>query len=411
MAGGVARLLVRYQGVLVGRYSVFFPAPLGRLAMRWLGVQNGIATHYLAGAHEFANKGQYDNAIKACKASIVVRPDNMPAYETLAQILTHLGRYEEALDSCAAALEASPDSAAISASLRQILPALARTKRPDKVIATLDRCLAASPARVEVLMLLVDLLSQSRRYRELVHACQRVLKTDPEFFPAAEIIRNVLKDPDAKHVVAELGAAPQSGLSEEYEWLVASNVTDALIEVTSRFYNEIGINPHAAPLVQGLDRFRRKLSGRQAERAPHRVQSTLISFEAAWKQFRAGQTHKALRGFETIFHDVTARQRALHNHFLKEAVVRSGEILGRHYDCLGDVESAIGIYREILSVDQDAVVARRLMLLLSRHGRLREAADLAESAIVSRPNLFRHFPPTSHIASLKAEISLKPESA
>ena len=72
--------------------------------------------------------------------------------------------------------------------------------------------------------------------------------------------------------------------------------------------------------------------------------------------------------------------------------MRSGEILGRHHDKLGNVELAVAIYREIMSVDQNGLIARRLALLLSRNGHLREAADYAETAIISRPNLFRHIP-------------------
>ena len=255
------------------------------------------------------------------------------------------------------------------------------------------------------------MLSRSHRYREVIEACQHALDADPEFFPAAEMIRNVLKDPNAQHEVAELRVMRPPRLSDEYEWLVASNMTDALIDVMSRFYSELGADPHGVPLMQGLDRFQRKLSASKPEAAQSPAPSTLVLFETAWKQYHAGQINKALRTFETIFNDVTARQRAAHNPFLKEAVVRSGEILGRHHDKLGNVELAVAIYREIMSVDQNGLIARRLALLLSRNGHLREAADYAETAIISRPNLFRHIPPNPYIASLKAEISLKPEDA
>ncbi len=411
MAGGVARLLATYQSVLVGRFSVIFPASLGRLLTRALGVQTGVASHYFTQAHAFANTGQYEKAVKACEASVAVRPDFMPAYETLVQVLTHTEHYQEALDACVRALEANPDSEAISNSLRQILPVIRATKQPERAIASLDRCLAVNPARVEVFTLLVEMLSRSHRYREVVQACQRALDADPEFFPAAEMIRNILKDPNAQHEVAELHVPPPPRLSDEYEWLVASNVTNAFIDIMSRFYSELGVDPHGVPLMQGLHRFQRKLSASEPEAAQSPARSTLVLFETAWKQYQAGQINKALRTFETIFNDVTARQRAPHNPFLKEAFVRSGEILGRHHDKLGNVESAVAIYREVMSLDQNGLIARRLALLLSRNGHLREAADYAETAIISRPNLFRQLPPNPYIASLKAEISVKPEDA
>lgn len=91
--------------------------------------------------------------------------------------------------------------------------------------------------------------------------------------------------------------------------------------------------------------------------------------------------------------------------------MRSGEILGRHYDRLGDRGKAIAIYREILSVDPDAVVARRLIVLLCRNGRLAEAAEFAETAITSRANLFPYIPANPHIAALKSDLSHRPEHA
>jgi tetratricopeptide (TPR) repeat protein len=408
MAGGIARLLATYQRVLV---SGIFPSALGRLPARVLGAQRGIASYYLAEANAFANRGEYEKAIKACEASIAVRPDFMPAYEMLVQILTHLKRYQQALDVCAWALGINSDSEALSANLSQILPLVRETNRPEKVIAILYRCLVVSPARIDVLTLLVDMLSQLRRYREVVQVCQRALDVDPDFFPAAETIRNVLKDRNAQADLAGLQIASPSRLSDEYNWLVADNVTDALADVMSRFYTELGVDPHSAPLMRGLDRFRRKLSDSKPEKAQSPMQSTLVLFEAAWMQHRAGNTNEAIRAFETIFHDVTARQRAPYNPSLKEAVVRSGEILGRHYDKLGNVERATGIYREIMSVDQNGLIARRLTLLLSRRGYLREAAEYAETAIISRPNLFRRLPPNPYITSLKAEISLRAEDA
>ncbi len=53
---------------------------------------------------------------------------------------------------------------------------------------------------------------------------------------------------------------------------------------------------------------------------------------------------------------------------MKEALIRSGEILGRHYDTLGNVEH-VGIYREIIAMDPDSVVARPVAVLLARRGR------------------------------------------
>jgi tetratricopeptide (TPR) repeat protein len=411
MAGGVTRLLSSYEGLLVGRFRFVFPAPLARFMTRKLGIQNGIANYYYAEAHKFASRGEYERGIRSCRASLAARLDNVPAYEVLAQVFTHLGRYEEALEACAGALAVMPDSQAITASLQQLLPLVGQSKHPERMIAILEKCLAANPARGDVLTLLIQMLLRSRRYVEAVRACQRILEVDPEFFPAAETIRNLLKDPQAQLALSGLPISPPPSLSEEYDWLVASNVLDTLINVMSKFYSQLGVDLQYVPLLQGLENFRRKLSAEKPETNKSEPQSTLILFETAWKQYQAGQTKEALRAFESIFNDFAARQKTDHNHFLKEAVVRSGEILGRHYDTLGEVETAIGIYRNVMSLDHNNLVARRLVLLLSRTGRLSEAVTFAEKAIISQPNLFRYIPPNRHIAALKAEISFKPTGA
>lgn len=408
MAGGLEKLLAAYQSLLTGRLRLIFPSPLARLAMRWLGIQSGIAKYYYSQAQAFANMGEYDRSIQSCQASIAVQPDNIVPYEVLVQGLTHIRRYEEALGTCADAVVAKPDSDAIAASLCQLLPLVRQSNQPEKVVRNLQNCLAVSSARGDVLTLLVEMLLRMQRYAEIVQVCQRVLEVDPEFFPAAETIRNLLKDPAAKQALAGIDVPAPSALSDEYDWLVASNVADALVAVMSRFYVALGIDPQTVPLVQRLERSRRKLSAAGPETEQSSAQSTLILFERAWRQYRTGQTRKALTAFESIINDNAARQRAAHNPFLKEAVVRSGEILGRHYDKLGDAEKAIGIYRNILSVDPDGLVARRLIVLLARSGRLGEAAGFAETAIVSRANLFRYIPPNAHIAALKAEL-FKPE--
>jgi tetratricopeptide (TPR) repeat protein len=403
--------LTAYQGVLTGKLRFIFPSSLARGLMRRLGVQEGIAAYYYREAHRCANSRDYDGAIRACRASIAVRPENVVAYEVLAQVLTHVQRYEQALQACADALAAKPDSDAISASLRQLLPLVSQSQQPQRIIAILKKCLVVSAARGDVLACLIEMLTRSNRYPELLQACQGILEIDPEFFPAVETIRSLQNNPAAKKALANVTVPATPSLSEEYDWLVASNVTDALIEILSKFYAMAGVDPQTAPLVQGLERSRRKLVAVRPQMEPVSDQSTLVFFELAWKSYCAGQTKKALAAFEKIFSDNKLHQRGAFNPFVKEAVVRAGEMLGRHYDTLGDVEKAIGIYREVLSVDSNSLIARRLIVLLSRSGRLYQAVEFAETAIASGPNLFRNIPPNQHIAALKAELYLKPEGA
>jgi tetratricopeptide (TPR) repeat protein len=407
--GGVERVLGAYRSVLTGKLSYIVPLPLTRQLMRRVGVQDGIARYYHRSSHTWANKGDYDEAIRACRASIAVQPDNIAPYEVLVQVLAHLQRYEEALEACVDALAVSPDSEAISASLRQILPHVSQSKQPQRVIGNLQKGLAASPVRSDLLTLLIEMLTRSHRYVEAVQACQRTLEADPEFFPAADTIRNLLKDPAAKQALANVDVPAPTSMSEEYDWLVASNVIETLLGIMSKFYGKLGIDPHIVPLVQGLERSRQKLAAARPPMEPASDQSTLVLFERAWQNYCSGQTGEAHAAFEKILSDGKARQRAAYNPFLKEALVRAGEILGRNYDKLGDVERAINIYKEVLSVDPDSLVARRLIVLLSRSGQLSEAVKFAETAITSRPNLYRQVPPNRHIAAVKAELFLKPE--
>jgi tetratricopeptide (TPR) repeat protein len=411
MSGGRERVLTAYQRVLTGELRFIFPRPLVRRLMRRLGVQQGLAAQYYVQAHAHANRGEYDKAIGACRASIAVWPDNTAAYEVLAQVHAHVRQYDEALEACASGLARNPNSDALSASLNQLLPLVRESAHPESVIATLQRCLAGGTPRGNVLTVLIDMLLRSRRYVEAVQACQRMLEIDPESFPAANTIRTLLDDPAARPALAKIGVSAPPVLSDEYDWLVAANVTGTLLAVMSKFYSRLGVDPQTAPLVQGLERARRKLAQAQPHIGKLPAQSTLVLFERGWRQYSAGQTEKARTAFETIVNDGAARERASHNPLLKEAIVRSGEIVGRYYDTRGDAEMAISIYRDVLSVDPDSIVARRLIVLLSRRGRLAEAAQFAETAIVSRPNLSRPIPPNQHMSALKAELFLNAEGA
>jgi hypothetical protein len=212
-------------------------------------------------------------------------------------------------------------------------------------------------------------------------------------------------------------AAAGSGLADKYHKLLAGNAADLLLEVMQKFYTDLGVDAHSIPLVQGLDRFRQKYSidvsavheekaGADAPQASS-SSSNLIRFETAWRLYQRHPGVEALKLFESIFRDASARKEAARDPFVKEAVIRSGEILARHHDTAGNVEQAIVIYREITALDPDGVMARRLAVLLARRGELSQAAQLAESIVFSRPNLFPYMQSNPYLASLKEELSRK----
>jgi hypothetical protein len=114
---------------------------------------------------------------------------------------------------------------------------------------------------------------------------------------------------------------------------------------------------------------------------------------------------EALPLYESIFRDPASRRVAPYDPFVREALVRSGAFVGRHYDKRGDADAAIGIYREILSIYKDGLIARRLLLLLMRRGDFREAAELSGIATATSRNLFPHLPANNpYIAKLQSKF-------
>ena len=370
--------------------------PLGRL----LRLQTNIAARLVGRAQASASLGRYAKAIRYAGVALRFKPNYTLAYELLAQVLVHLGQYEQALGACTRALEMKAGSNGILASLDIILAQLRNTDHPREAARVLKRCLAADPQQTSVLQVLVEVLIRSGRYDEALAVCERLLKKDPDLIAVVQTLEKTLRDPripEGRSIAVNLEAL------DEYNKLVAGNVADLLLQVMTKFYGDLGADISSVALVQALNSFRRGLPSDNAK--PSETSSTLVQFERAWASYQSGQTADALRPFQMVFDDASARRRMKYNSFLKEAVIRSGEICGRHQEKIGNIDAAIAIYRQLVALDNASVVARRLLLLLARRGNLREAASLAEMAIVSRTNLYPHLPENPYIASLKKEMS------
>jgi tetratricopeptide (TPR) repeat protein len=400
----IERVLVAYEHAVVERLRYVFSSPLARKLMWRSKVRESIAAHYCQAAHTWANKRDYEEAIRACRASIAVQRTKREAHEVLIQVLVHQQRYEEAFDACVDALSAIQDFGNVSSTLRHIFPLVKQDRTFDRAIGVLQKCLAANPVKSDLLIVLMKMLTRSGRRVEAAHVYDRALQADPDSFFAADAIDDLLKDPAAQQVLAKMGRAAASIRSEEYDWLVASNVVETLLGIMAKFYGMIGVDPQLAPLVQGLESSRRELAARQPPPAPDA--STVLLFERAWRSHLAGRTQEALVAFEEILNDGAARRRAAHNPSFMEAVVRAGEILGRHYDEAGEVERAIRIYQDVLSLGPNNLVARRLIVLLSRNERMSEAAKLAEIAINSQPNRYQKLPVSPHIDAIKQNLAV-----
>jgi tetratricopeptide (TPR) repeat protein len=376
---------------------------LRRVLRRQRQVEGPIVLDFFAQASALANTGRHQDAVDVLQAGLAKNPYHMQAHETLIQVLAHLGRHEEALCACVQALKLDAGSTSLLTSLDVVLSTVRDTRNPEGIIELLNKCKAVVPRNLNVHLLLLDLLVKMKRFGEAMQACELVLKLDPEFLPAFKIIDEIAKNPEAQNAVIGTSISGTLNILDDYCRIAAGNVADFLGRVMSTFYTKLGTDPLDTPLMQGLDRFRRTLSiNKEDTRAGA---GTLASFERAWSQYQMGVVDEALPKFEAIFRDRSARRKAVYNPYVKTAVVRSGEILGRRYDNLGDVDSAISIYREIMTLDRNSLIAGRLLLLLTRSGNLRAAAQLAEDAIVSRPNLYPRLFESSYIASLKDEIS------
>jgi tetratricopeptide (TPR) repeat protein len=402
-----ARALVRVLRALKRRASIFAGRhPRLAIPMRKLFLALGGASRsdFFARANALANSGRHVEAVAVLEAGLAHHRHHMQAHETLIQVLVHLQQYERALNACIRALEVGAESNSLLASLNVILSTLRSTQRPEDVIQALTRCVAVIPQNFDVVVLLLELLVKLKRFREAVQACELALRLDPEFLPALEILEKMEKDPAARNELTGIQLADIVQLSDGYRQLVAKNVADFLFHMMGTFYRKLGTDPLDVPLVQGLERFRQKFSPRHEEDQPHQT-ATLIPFERAWGQYQGGNVTESLSMFEAILRDPVARKKTVHNPYVKVAVIRSGEILGRHYDTQGRTDLAITTYRDILSLDHNSIIAGRLLVLLARSGDLRAAANLAEEAIVSRPNLYPRLPDSAYVAALKEEIA------
>ncbi len=193
---------------------------------------------------------------------------------------------------------------------------------------------------------------------------------------------------------------------DEYHRLVAANVAGVIWKIMARFYGDLDVVPGSIPLVKAVESFHGTLTAVENVTNSARPSPVLIQFERAFLLSEAGRTGEALALFEAVFRNKAARKVAPYDPFVREAVVRSGEFLGRHYDKRGDIEECIAIYREIMSIESDGVVAHRLIVLLCRRGDFSKAAEFGDAAMLFKVNLFPRLPEKNpYIAALQKELS------
>lgn len=399
-------MLAGYSRRLAERLRRACPPAVRANLSRVLRLRTSVAFRLYARAQVLASAAEHEKAISAARIALRFQPRFVPAYEILIQLLAHVGNFDKALEVCAHAMEVNARSDGVIASVRNILPHVRRSERPERVIRTLNRCLAAFPQQIDVLKTLVGMLSELGRYREAVLTCDGLLEIDPDLMAVVQARQQIFDDPKARSQLQGLKAT-KIQRSDEYERLVAHNVAGQLTDVMTKFYRDMGADVSSVPLIRALNNFRQGLSLVDAASAQPAA-SPLIQFERAWASYQEGRIAEAFHLFEMVFSDASARMRMDGNPFIREAVIRSGEMLGRYQETAGNIDAAVAIYRQILQLDGDGVIARRLLLLLSRSGNLREAANFAETAFVNRINLYPQLLDNPYIADLKKEMSASP---
>jgi|SRR5579872_7262685 len=195
-------------------------------------------------------------------------------------------------------------------------------------------------------------------------------------------------------------------IKDEYHRLVAENVANVLLKIMTRFYDDLGVDVRSIPLVKALQSFREKLPPDGTDAGRPQLAPVLIRFERAFTLSEAARASEALPLYESVFRNFVARKVLPYDPYVREAVVRSGEFLGRYHDKRGDADAAISYYRDILSVEKDSLIARRLIVLLARCGDWQDVAELGETAMISGRNLFPRLPEKNpYIAALEKALS------
>jgi hypothetical protein len=183
--------------------------------------------------------------------------------------------------------------------------------------------------------------------------------------------------------------ASESGRST-YEAISQLNIVDNVAKVTVAFHERLGLDPQQSPVCSCLAGMRTELAAEVEAFAAISPGSSLERFEFAWRAYEAGRTEEALQQFGAVIADGRLARAGASDPRSREAFIRSAEILGRHAELCGDSGAAADLYRRILEFDGNGIIARRLLLMLWRQGRMREAAGYAPRVMQSDSNLVQH---------------------
>jgi hypothetical protein len=199
---------------------------------------------------------------------------------------------------------------------------------------------------------------------------------------------------------ASLQLPPTEGARDSYDAICKLNIVDNVAKVTLAFYERLGLDPRQSPVCRCLASVRSKLAEEVEAFGAISTGSSLERFEFAWRTYEAGEIHKALQQFRAVIADEELGRANAVDPRSREAFIRAAEILGRHAELRGDAGAADQLYRRILRLGGNGIVARRLLLMLWREGRITEAAKLAPRVMQSDVNLVQHLQGSDAVGDL-----------
>lgn len=191
-----------------------------------------------------------------------------------------------------------------------------------------------------------------------------------------------------------------------YDAISKLNIVDNAAKVTRAFCEGLGLSPLQSPALRCLASVRSKLA-EEVDAHGAIAESSLGRFELAWRAYEAGRTHEALQLFREVTADEQLAEASAADPRAREAFIRAAEILGRHAELRGDIGAAARLYRRILEVHGNGIVARRLLLMLWRQGRIREAAELAPGVLPNDGNLAQHLRRSEAVTDLTRRLGLE----
>jgi hypothetical protein len=207
---------------------------------------------------------------------------------------------------------------------------------------------------------------------------------------AGKVYRGLRRRGAARPSSARGQFSPIQGARSNYDAISKLNIIDNVASITLAFYARLGLSPQHSPVCECLAGIRSKLAEEVEAFGPVSAECSLKRFELAWRAYAAGEPNAALPMFREVIADERLARASASDARSREAFIRAAEILGHHAELRGDADAADQLYRRILKLGGNGIVARRLLLILWRQGRLREAAEVAPRVMQSDANLAQH---------------------